>query len=115
MSKRRWKAPNNPTHAARAVWAELFPGHPWPTGWRVEWAGFMRGALGMTIYSERRVLLSYGDAKVHHRHGRSGPVEVLLHEFVHLRSRGLRHGVEFRSLENGLRSRLGFPPKEIPA
>ncbi len=101
--RRRWKAPNNPTVQARQVWAALFPGHPWPKGWRVQWAGFMRGAMGLTIYSERRILLSYGDAR------KGDVVGTLCHEFVHMRSGpSLRHGREFRALENGLRERIGL-------
>jgi hypothetical protein len=67
----------------------------------VEWVGFMRGAAGLTIWSERRILLSYGDAK------RVGPVDTLLHEFVHVRAgQGFRHGKEFQALEAGMRARL---------
>lgn len=106
--RRRWRAPNNPTAAARQVWAALFPREDWPKGWRVAWAGFMRGALGLCIYAERRVLLSYGDHK-RHRDGRRGPVDTLIHEFVHMRAgRTLRHGKEFTFLENEFRSRLGL-------
>ena len=98
----RWRAPNNPTVPARQVWSALFPGHPWPRGWRVQWAGFMRGCSGLTIYAERRVLLSYGDAR------RGDVLGTLLHEFVHVRCPGLRHGAEFRQLEKDLCTRLGL-------
>ena len=60
--RKRWRAPNNPTIAAKQVWRKIYD-EPWPKGWRVEWAGFMRGALGLTIYREKRVLLSYADAR----------------------------------------------------
>lgn len=113
MRKRRWRAPNDPTGPARQVWAALFTREPWPSGWRVRWAGFMRGAAGMTIYSERRVLLSYGDAKARMAEAKGwGAVDTLLHEFVHMRcGRGLRHGKEFARLENALRAQLGMPPR----
>lgn len=104
--RRRWKAPNDPTPQAKAVWAALFPREDWPKGWKVQWVGFMRGACGLTIYSERRVLLSWGDRK------RRGPVDTLLHEFVHMRAgHDLRHGEEFRSLLNNFRDRLGLDPE----
>lgn len=116
---RRWKQPNDPTGPARQVWAALFPGEPWPTGWKVRWAGFMRGAAGLCIYGEKRILLSYGDARREsrlqaeaEREGRirreHGPVNTLIHEFVHVRCRGLRHGQEFRFLERELCSRIGL-------
>lgn len=110
MRRRRWKAPNNPTPQARQVWVALFPKEPWPSGWRVKWAGFMRGAAGLTIYGERRILLSYADAKAKTAEAKGwGAVDTLLHEFVHLRcGHQLRHGREFRALENGLRIRLGL-------
>lgn len=111
MSRRRkWRAPNNPTPQARQVWTALFPREPWPKGWRVAWAGFMRGALGLCIYSERRVLLSHGDHK--RPKAQRGPVDTLLHEFVHMRAgRDLRHGREFTGLENEFRRRLGLEPR----
>ena len=110
--RRRWKAPNNPTVQARQVWATLFPREPWPKGWRVAWVGFMRGAAGLTIYGERRVLLSYGDHTGPVRKMRAGAVDTLLHEFVHIRcGHGLRHGREFDQLENALRVRLGLDPE----
>jgi hypothetical protein len=110
---RRWKQPNDPTGPAREVWAALFPGEPWPKGWKVRWAGFMRGALGLCIHGEKRILLSYGD---HRRPGRHGPVETLVHEFVHLRCPRLRHGQEFRALERALFTRIGLvePHEETP-
>lgn len=127
---RRWRPPNNPTPQARQVWGALFPGHPWHKGWSVQWVGFMRGALGLTLYTRKRILLSYGDhagpvivtrRQVHDsglvsyfKAPRSLPVETLLHEFVHVRCPGLRHGREFRSLVNALRERLGFEPVENP-
>lgn len=109
--RRRWKPPNDPTAPARQVWAALFPGHPWPTGWRVRWVGFMRGASGLCCYGTRRILLNHSDAK--RTASKDGPVATLLHEFVHLRTGGrvnLRHGREFAALENNLRERLGLPP-----
>lgn len=130
--RRKWRAPNDPTGPARQLWAALFPGHPWPKGWRVQWAGFMRGALGLTIYQERRVLLSWGDfngpALITSRTRRlvtasdltpravTSPrpqvLDTMLHEFVHMRAgHTLRHGAEFRRLENGLRERLGLAPE----
>jgi hypothetical protein len=105
---RRWRPPNNPTLQARLVWAALFPRESWPKGWRVEWVGFMRGALGLTLWSERRILLSYGDAV-----RRGYPVSTLIHEFVHVRAgRRFRHGKEFKTLEHEFRSRLGLGPRD---
>ncbi len=60
--RKKWRAPNNPTATAKQVWKAVYD-EPWPKGWRVEWAGFMRGALGLTIYGERRILLSWADAQ----------------------------------------------------
>jgi len=103
--RRKWKAPNNPTTAAKQVWSFLFPQEPWPRGWQVKWAGFMRGALGLTIWQDKVIVLSYGDAKKH------GCVETLAHEFVHVRAgHGLRHGADFRRFESALLSRLGLAP-----
>lgn len=124
--RRKWKAPNNPTPQSRLVWAKCFPGEPWPSGWRVEWVGFMRGALALTSWDERCILLSYGDhagrAIITRRNHfiasaegtrpatklRALPVETLLHEFVHVRCPALRHGKEFNSLVTGLRRRIGL-------
>jgi len=101
--RRKWRAPNNPNIPAKQIWAALFPREPWPRGWRVEWVGFMRGAKGLCIWSERRILLSYGDAR------KGDVVGTLLHEFVHVRcGKALRHGQEFRERENSLRERLGL-------
>jgi hypothetical protein len=106
MRKRKWKGPNNPTAPSRQVWAALFPGEAWPRGWRVQWVGFMRGARGLTVYSERRVLLSYGDAR------KGDVVGTLCHEFVHMRcGYSLRHGNEFKQLENDLRRRISLEVK----
>ena len=58
--RRRFKM-DSLTPVARAIWRAAFNDEPWPRGWRVEWAGFMRGAMGLAVYSERRVLLSFGD------------------------------------------------------
>lgn len=102
--RRKWRAPNNPTAPAKQVWAALFPGEPWPKGWRVEWAGFMRGAHGLCLYGRRMILLSYGDAR---KRG-SVPVAVLCHEFVHVRCPGLRHGAEFRGLVENYMARIGL-------
>lgn len=71
------------------------------------WAGFMRGCSGLTLYSERRVLLNYGDAN--RKTDGLGVVDTLIHEFVHVRcGPSLRHGKEFRGLENEFRGRLGL-------
>jgi len=43
------------------VWRAVYD-EPWPTGWRVQWVGFMRGAQGLCQYSKKLILLSYGDA-----------------------------------------------------
>lgn len=100
MMKRKIK-PRAGTPWARQVWKLAYPGEPWPKGWRVEWVGFMRGAAGLTIYSERRVLLSLGDRK------RINPIATLVHEFIHMRcGHELRHGREFRSLERAALMRV---------
>ena len=116
--RRRWQAPNDPTRASRQVWAALFPGDPWPPGWRVEWAGFTRGCYGLTVWSRKMIVLSHGDhsGRPLTRGGRRRPgaVETLLHELVHVRCPKLRHGVEFNRLVNALRVRLGFDPVESP-
>jgi hypothetical protein len=105
---RRWRAPNDPTRPAKQIWAHLYPDQPWPMGWEVKWAGFIRGATGLTSYSRRVILLSYGDA----RRATGAPVETPLHEFVHLRcGPTLRHGQEFSRLLNSLRLRCGFAPE----
>jgi hypothetical protein len=79
----RWTPPNNPTAPAKQVWRALFPGEPWPEGWRVRWVGFMRGASGFCSYAEREIRLSHGDFNG----SRGKPVlATLIHEFVHLRS-----------------------------
>lgn len=108
--KRKWRGPNNPTQPARQVWAYCFPGHPWPKGWRVQWVGFMRGAAGLTVWTEQRVLLSHGDASKK----QSDVLGTLLHEFVHIRCPGLRHGPEFRGLEGNLRAHMGLSPRPYP-
>ena len=94
---------------SREIHRAAFHGDAMPKGWRVEWAGFMRGALGLCIYSERRILLSAGDfrqrkPRTHLQHYTDGtsklitfeptyhdPVRTLVHEFIHMRGE-LRHG-----------------------
>lgn len=99
--RRKWAAPNNPTAQAKQVWRQCFPGEPWPKGWKVQWAGFMRGVSGLCIWSERRILLNYADAR------KGGIVYTLLHEFVHMRcGKSLRHGKEFESLVENYKERL---------
>jgi|SRR5262245_37330508 len=117
--RRRWRAPNNPTGPAKQVWEACFPGHRWPSGWRVKWAGFMRGALGLTIFDSREILLSYADArrmtKPNPAHGQArGVVAVLIHEFVHVRSPKLRHGAEFRAIETRILTSLGLMTEKDP-
>jgi hypothetical protein len=72
----------------------------------VRWVWAMRRkAAGFTDVRRRSILLSYayavqaGDA-----------VEVLLHEFVHVRAPDLQHGRKFDQMETALRARLGLPP-----
>lgn len=107
MASKKWRPPCSPTPMARQVWAALYPGEPWPRGWRVVWVGWMRGAMGLCDYGTRRILLSHGD------HSRKGgrPVETLVHEFVHLRCRGLRHGREFSALVSDALARIGLEPE----
>jgi len=99
--KRRKRKPAYPplTAVARRIYRGCF-GDPLPTGWRVEYVGFMRGALGLCIEKEKRVLLSWGDLK------RSDALATLVHEFVHVRVPGLRHGAEFRRLEGAAMRQL---------
>lgn len=83
------------TKPAAQVWRWLFD-EPWPKGWRVQWVGFMRGAKGLTIYSERRVLLGWGDF------GKKGnPLPTVIHEFLHMRG-FKRHTKEFKEHETRL-------------
>jgi hypothetical protein len=105
--KTRWKAPNNPNGPAKEIYARLWPGEKWPRGWRVEWAGFMRGALGLCLYGEKRILLSYADAKKKD----SDVLRTVVHEFMHMRNRGLRHGKEWRQIEDRICARLGLAQK----
>ena len=105
--RKKWKAPNNPTAAAKQVWAAVYPHEPWPKGWTVAWAGFMRNAAGLAIYGEKRILLSYADAKKPHPEW--GAVRTLVHEFIHARcGYQLRHGKEFRRLEQAALARIGL-------
>lgn len=109
--RKKWQPPNNPTSAAKQVWRHLFPEEPWPSKWQVEWAGFMRGALGLTLYRRRTILLSYADAKrgtAVRWEGVPGAVATLVHEFVHVRCPKMRHGGEFRRIERSLLARIGL-------
>jgi len=113
MRRRRrrngWKAPNNPTAAAKQVWRHVYPLEPWPKGWKVEWVGFMRNVHGLTLYGRKVILLSYADAKKKH----ADPVELLCHEFVHMRcGHKLRHGKDFSRLEGAAVHRLYQPADE---
>jgi hypothetical protein len=109
--RRKWRPPNNPTRPAQQVWRALYPGDPWPTGWTVGWAGWMRGASGLCLRGQRKILLSHGDAK----QARAGwcAVDTLVHEFVHVRCRTLKHGREFDRIEASMLARLGLPPTAI--
>ena len=101
--RKRWKAPNNPTAAAKQVWRHVHPNEPWPKGWRVQWVGFMRGCGGLTVYGRKVVLLSYADA----RKKDGDVIELLCHEFVHVRcGHTLRHGKDFTRLEQAAVARL---------
>ncbi len=105
MRRKRWKAPNDPTAAAKQVWQACYPERSWPRGWTVQWVGFMRGAMGLCDYGSRRVLLSYGDAK--RRPGEI--VQTLVHEFVHvINGHELRHGLEFDRLTAQALARIGI-------
>jgi len=113
--KRRWKAPApDPTPMARQVWAYLWPDEPWPKGWHVEWAGFMRRTLGLCSPHRKRIILSYADAKKP-----NGVVlRTLAHELLHARlgrtmgrNRNRWHSPEFYEIENRVTARLGLPPR----
>lgn len=82
-----------------------------PRGWRVEFAGFMRGALGLCIPNEKRVLLSFGDF----RKACNDPLQTLVHEFIHIRFPSLRHGQEFRRLESHALANLWAKTEELDA
>lgn len=100
-----WKSyPSTPLPIARAVYRHLF-NEPLPKGWTVEWVGYMRGALGLCDYGDKRVLLSHGDAV---RRGGS-VLRTLVHELIHVRLGPTgRHGKAFRELEDKLCRRLGI-------
>lgn len=102
--RRKWRAPAISQAAARQVWRACFGADPWPTGWRVGWAGFMRGAAGLTVYGRREILLSYGDYA-----RKDGVLSTLVHEFIHVRARGLKHGSEFSTLVDAACRRAGIP------
>jgi hypothetical protein len=136
------------------LWRAVY-GEPWPTGWKVKWIGWMRGAMGLCCYGEKCIKLNYGDfARPHYveywdartiyvggngielpphcQTGnviytdgiKSGPeisaftpryrlqersvIETLIHEFTHVRNRGLRHGKEFSRLVCWGLDRLGL-------
>lgn len=112
MRRRRAKKrvlPKINQHAMRQVYRAAF-GEPMPKGWDVVWVGFMRGALGLCCYGERSIKLSFGDlGKGEHRRDRQTPLEVLIHEFVHVRCRGLRHGEEFDRLVRLACEEIGVP------
>lgn len=88
------------TKPARQVWRHLFPGEPWPRGWRVRWQ-WLPIRAGNCSYGRRFINLCWAN---YHR----DPVATLCHEFIHVRCRGLRHGKEFRHIERELLSRLGL-------
>jgi len=122
MRRKKWKAPNNPTVQARQLWRAVY-GEPWPKGWKVKWVGWMRGAMGLCDYSAKTIVLNWGDfcrpkyvewhdwRTIYVGEGKeisfSTPskrlsprsvIETLIHEFTHIRNRGLRHGAEFDRL-----------------
>lgn len=89
------------TRQCQVLWRAAFPGEPWPRGWTVEWVGWMRGALGLTCYGSKRVLLSWGDRKKHDW------LRTLCHEFVHVKwGHKLRHGDDFERLVESAYRRL---------
>jgi hypothetical protein len=107
LNRTKWNAPSNPMPAAKQVWRYLFPGEPWPTGWSVKWAGFMRNVHGLTLYGRKEILLCHADCA----RGMYPVVALLAHEFVHMRSGpDLRHGADFRRIESSLCARLGLRP-----
>jgi hypothetical protein len=104
--RKKWKAPNNPTRAAKQIFKLAFPVREWPKGYRVEWAGFMRGALGLCLWDSRRIILSYGDAKKPN----AQPVKTLVHELVHaLNGPSFRHGAEFNRVVDAAFARALYP------
>lgn len=115
--KRYWKRrfgarPRGPQRQARQVWHYLYPGEPFPRRLRVEWAcsTIMRRYQGVYYHDERRIYLRW-DRKLARMRGQgcaSDVVLTLIHEFVHARHRGLRHGREFDRLVYQAGDRLGI-------
>lgn len=98
----RKPAPRNCTAQARQVWAAAYPGQPWPKGWRVELVPALGGYLGRCWYGRRLIELSINGER---RFG--GIIATLIHEFVHVRNRKLRHGPEFYRLTVRACERVG--------
>lgn len=75
----------------------------------MEWRACLRRGMGLTIESERLILLSY-------YHARSDtwidPIEVLVHELFHLRYPEMNHGREFSKRVNGLLRKLNIEGSE---
>ena len=86
-----WRGPEK---QAKLVW-QLVYGEPWPKGWTVKWGAGMGRRMGLTRYFSQTILLSYDHAQ---RGVAGGVIDTLIHEFVHVRCRTLRHGKEFNRL-----------------
>ena len=119
----------NPTIPAKQLWAAIYD-EPWPKGWRVKWiTGFPRDLSnylsGDCNHRTKRIRLSFhsgmidayiddlvrkrwrvffGERPPDWRFG--GPIETLIHEFVHVRRPRLKHGAAFNRLVNNARKRL---------
>lgn len=91
--RRTWGAKAEPEAPARQVWAYLYPGEQWPRGWHVLW-GRKRRCRGETFYHRRVIYLTHKHAV--RRDG--GIVEILIHEFWHVRRPKLSHGLEMARL-----------------
>ncbi|HYM54527.1 MAG TPA: hypothetical protein VES97_04135 [Solirubrobacteraceae bacterium] len=97
------------TTIAAQVW-QFTVGVDWPRDWRVRWHRNLRAYLGVTDYKRKVIYVSPvplgpGDGKI-------GPLEVLLHEFVHLVCPNEYHGNQFFIwLEDALRQRLALPSR----
>ena len=87
------------TQQARRIWKHLFPGEPWPRGWKVVLGKPPTGYVGWCSRFHQLITLLDTHPFV---------VKTLCHEFVHLRCRGLRHGKEFNAIVHELVERIGL-------
>jgi len=118
MRTRRAPKPRAPrpavdcTRQAKQVWAAVYPGDPWPKGWRAVFKSSLTSSYGHCDYRAKTVALA--------KRVRTDVVQTLIHEFVHVRNPGLKHGVTFNRLVRSGAARIGivdrepFLPEEAP-